>query len=86
MKVYKFNVKILDTWWTLLKNLSDDLKLELASRLIDSIKKDSPKPPPVNNGWESLFGAWKNDGTSAEELIDFVRSSRLSNRKIESFD
>jgi len=54
------------------------LILKLASRLIDSIKKDAPKPPPVNAGWESLFGAWKNDGPAAEELITLIRNSRLS--------
>jgi len=86
MKVYKFNIKVLDSWWALLKNLSDDIKLELASRLIDSIKKDASKPPPVNAGWESLFGAWKEDGPPAEELITLIRNSRLSNRQIESFD
>lgn len=86
MKVYKFNNKVLDAWWALLKNLSNDLKLELASRLIDSLKKEAPKPAPENTDWKSLFGAWKNDETSADELINLIRNSRLSNRTFESLD
>jgi len=86
MKVYNFNNKILESWWALLNNLSNEIKLELASRLIDSLKKETPKKPTVNNEWRSLFGAWKEDEMPTEELINLIRDSRISNHSIESLD
>lgn len=82
MNVLKFNI---ESWWSLLKNLNNDIKLELASRLIDSIKKPAP-PIKKNDDWKKLAGAWNNEELSAEEMIEFLRDSRFTNRKIESLD
>lgn len=33
-----FNHKLIESWWALLRHLSAEMKLELASRLINSLK------------------------------------------------
>lgn len=74
-----------EKWWALLKDLSSEAKIELASRLIDSLK--SPyDPEKSNDDLKKLYGAWVDEEESAEELIEFLRNSRSTNRKIESFD
>ena len=60
-------------------------RMKIKASIINSIKKEAPRPR-VGTGWKSLFGAWKEDGTSADELILLIRNSRLSNRTIESLD
>ena len=86
MKTFNFNGKILESWWSLLKHLSNDMKLELASRLIDSIKSPVPAKEVNSTDWKKLCGAWKDEKESAEELIVFLKNSRLTNRQIESFN
>ncbi len=86
MKALNFTNSALESWWSLLQHLNNDLKLELASRLIDSIKKPLPPTTTKKDGWKKLAGAWKDEEQSAEELILFLRNSRLSNRQIESLD
>ena len=85
MKVFNFNNTILESWWSLLKHLNNNIKLELAGRLIESIKKPA-SPANKNEDWKKLAGAWNDENESAKDLILFLRNSRLSNRKIESFD
>jgi len=82
MNVLKFNI---ESWWSILKNLNNDIKLELASRLLESMKKPVP-PVPKNDGWKQLAGAWNDEPASAEEMITLIKDSRLTNRQIESFD
>ena len=82
MKVLNFNI---ESWWSMLRHLNNDIKLELASRLIDSIKEPEP-PVKENDDWMELYGSWNDMEQSAEELVDFIRISRFTNRQIESFD
>lgn len=86
MKIVGFNNKVLETWWSLLRRLSAEMRLELASRLINSLKKPEPVEKKDKNEWKKLYGAWADDKESAEELIALIRNSRFSNRQIESFD
>ena len=83
-----FNSKTLEAYWLLLKNLSEDAKLELASRLINSLKpKKNPEKKESKNGiLERLYGAWDDEEESAEEMVERIQKSRFSNREIESFD
>ena len=83
MKIADINNELLESWWALLRHMSAESRLELASRLINSLKTEEPKE---NEGWKSLYGAWADDGESAEGLIELIRESRFVNRKIESFD
>ena len=79
-----FNNKIIDGWWTLLRHLSRDARLELASRLINSLK--TPEPDKSEEGWIKLYGSWADSNESAEELIALIKDSRNVDRKIEPFD
>lgn len=82
MNLLNFNI---ESWWSLLKNLNHDIKLELASRLIHSLKKPLA-PNQKKDDWKKLAGAWNDETESAEDLILLLRNSRLSNRQIESLD
>ncbi len=71
-----------DFYYELLSNLNADSKLELISRLSDSLKtkaKKRAKEIPL----KSLFGAWKSKKT-AEEIISELRTDRNFTRKTES--
>lgn len=83
-----FNPKTLEAYWLLLRDLSEDARLELASRLINSLKpaQKADKKAPKNSGLESLYGAWNDEAESAEEMIERNQKSSASNREIESFD
>ncbi len=79
-----FNNKIVDGWWTLLRHLSREAKLELASRLINSLKKNEPEEK--EEGWVKLYGSWADSNEKAEKLIALIKGSRNTDRKIEPFD
>ena len=83
MKIANFNNKVLESWWALLRHLSVEVRLELASRLINSLK--TPEPAD-NKEWKKLYGAWADEKESAEEMITRIRESRFVSRQIESFD
>lgn len=70
---------IADNYFGMIKNLSRDVKIELISRISDSLKKPSSQE---NDSWKNLFGAY-NSEQSAEEIIDDLRNSRFTNRQIE---
>ena len=68
----QINTSNSDTYWNLLKNLNDNIKLELISRLSNSLLVKS-KEKKADNHWASEFsGAWQ-DSRSAEEIIDDIR-------------
>ena len=71
---------IADYYFDFLKNLNSDSKLDLISKLSQSLK-EGPTVPEVT--LESLFGAYKADET-AEEIIAEIRASRVFNRTIET--
>jgi len=69
-----------DYYYELLSNLNADSKLELISRLSESLKT---KKMPKETSLSSLFGAFKSK-KSAEEIISEIRSDRTFEKKIES--
>ena len=78
--VPEMNIPNMDTYWSILKNLSSDMKLELISRLSKSLLS---KDQSIDDTWASHFaGEWK-DSRSAESIIEDIRNSRTSNREIE---
>lgn len=78
--VPEMNIPNMDTYWSILKNLSSDMKLELISRLSKSLLS---KDQSIDDNWASQFaGGWK-DSRSAESIIEDIRNSRTSNREIE---
>lgn len=68
-----------DFYFDLLNNLTPDNKLELISRLSDSLKT---KKKVKEVSLKSLFGAFKSK-KSAEEIIAELRAERSFGRQIE---
>lgn len=61
-------------------NLSDNLKLEIINRLSASMIKKATVEDKVD--WtETFYGCW-TDNCSAEEMVENIRKSRVSNRDI----
>ena len=74
------HISLADYYFGFLKNLNSDSKLDLISKLSQSLKESQPVPA---TSLESLFGAYKSDET-AEEIIAEIRASRVFNRNIET--
>tara|TARA_R110002124_G_scaffold240592_1_gene405850 strand:+ start:539 stop:787 length:249 start_codon:yes stop_codon:yes gene_type:complete len=76
-----FNSKIVESYFGLLDNLSPTNKLDLIAKLTASVKSDLK---PKKSSFKKAFGAFESS-KSAEEIIEEIRESRVSNRQIESF-
>jgi hypothetical protein len=74
------NLSIADYYFDFLKNLNSNSKLDLISKLSQSLK-ESDKTEEAT--LQSLFGAYKSDET-AEEIIAKIKASRVFNRNTES--
>ena len=81
MRAAEINTTIVEGYIGLLDKLSLSNKLELISKLTDSAKTDLRKK---ESSFKQAFGAFESTKT-AEEIIEEIRSSRVSNRKTESF-
>ncbi len=82
MKAANLKFNLIDSYLGLLNNLSPDNKLELISKLSDSLKSSKkPKKKPVDKSIDELYGAFIMD-KSTDELIRELKSSRIFNRKI----
>ena len=68
-----------DYYFGFLKNLNSDSKLDLISKLSQSLKEENSVSEP---SLQSLFGAYKSQD-SAEDIIDKIRESRVFNRRVE---
>ncbi|HEY6082314.1 MAG TPA: hypothetical protein VIU45_02580 [Chitinophagaceae bacterium] len=77
MNATDININLIEAYFRLLKNLNPDSKLELISKLSNSMrtaktaKRESLKP---------LYGAFISN-QSADELIDDIKQARTFNRK-----
>ncbi|KGE14563.1 hypothetical protein [Sphingobacterium deserti] len=80
MKTADLNSTLIDSYYTLLKNLSTNNKLELIARLSKSMKTNKKRAEDVS--LESLYGSWKSDET-ADELIAELKAARSFTRKRE---
>ena len=81
MRATEINTTIVDGYVGLLNNLSTSNKLDLISRLTDSVKIDLANK---KSSFKKAFGAFDTK-KNAEEIIEDIRSSRVSKRKTESF-
>ncbi len=81
MKTAELNTTIVDGYVELLDNLSTNSKLDLISKLTNSVKTDLTNK---KSSFKKAFGAFDSK-KSAEEIIDEIRNSRVSTRQIESF-
>ena len=73
------NAHIIDGYMAFLQKLSPGVKLDLISKLTQSLKSEIK---PKENVFESSFGAWAGNDT-AEEIIAGIKNSRTFNRQIE---
>lgn len=78
MKTTDANINLVDSYFTLLKSLSPNNKLELIARLSKSLKTTTKKKPDTS--WEALFGSWELD-QSADEFVTELKKDRNFSRK-----
>lgn len=71
------NINLVDSYYTLLKKLSPNNKLELIARLSKSMKTTKIKK---DTSWEALFGAWEID-QSADDFVEQLKKDRTFTRK-----
>lgn len=85
MKATNLKFNLIDSYLELLENLSPDNKLELISKLSDSLKKSKKlNENPSDKSLDDLSGAFIFDKSSAD-LIKELKESRNFNRQIERF-
>jgi len=81
MNTADIDTKLIDSYISLLKNMSTQNKLDLISRLTNTVKTDLEQE---KSDFYKAFGGWdKNE--SAEELIGTIKGSRTFNKTIEEF-
>jgi hypothetical protein len=73
------NNHILNTYMAFLETLSPGAKLDIISKLTQSLKSEVQSK---ENFFESSFGAWAGN-ESADEIVKGIRDSRTFNRQIE---
>lgn len=73
------NSHILNTYMAFLETLSPGAKLDIISKLTQSLKSEVKSK---ENLFESSFGAWIGN-EPAEEIVKGIRDSRTFNRQIE---
>lgn len=78
MKTADIDTKLIDSYFTLLKSLSPDNKLELIARLSESMKTTERKEKEIS--LDALYGSWASDQT-AYELIAELKAARNFSRK-----
>lgn len=81
MKSSDFNLNLIKSYFDLLKNLSSTVKLELISKLLNSMKASKR---PEKDSLKSLYGAFISK-QSADKLIRDIKVARTFNRKSEEF-
>jgi len=75
------NAKLVDSYFSLLKHLSAQSKLDLISKLTKTVKSDLDEDKSV---FFKSFGGW-DQNESAEELIESINKSRTFSRAVEEF-
>jgi len=80
MNLSSQHISLADYYFGFLKNLNADSKLDLISKLSQSLKKSDGVPEVF---LQSLFGAYKSEDT-ADGIIEQLRASRVFNRNIET--
>jgi hypothetical protein len=80
MKTTDINATLIDSYFSFLKDLSADSKLELISRLSKSMKTSRKTKKEIS--LDSLYGSWESE-QSADEIIADLKSVRDFNRKRE---
>lgn len=72
-------------YWSELKDLSDNIKLELIALLSGSMVKNSKEEDDSRHWADQFCGVWA-DSRSSEEIVDDIRSMRTNNTKLEEIE
>lgn len=80
MKTMNINTRLIDSYFSLLKGLSPNNKLELISKLSESMKTTKKKK---DVSWKSLFGALELDQSADDFVEDLKRDRKFSRRSFE---
>src|SRR5690625_5092840 len=78
MSTEEINKQLVDTYYSMLKNLSQDNKLELIERLSNSIR--TSKMEKSGKSIDALYGSWESE-KSADEIIKEIEDARKYNLK-----
>lgn len=71
-------------YWRLVKDLSDDMKIELISRLSDSLLRSRRRNQELSAS--RFYGVWKDDDMAdADELAKEIKESRQFKDDVEAF-
>ena len=70
-----------NAYWNMLKDLSMDIKLDLISRLSNSLRNRDQAVQ--DSHWTADFAGKWSDCRSAEEIIDDIRKARTVNREVD---
>ena len=81
MDIADSNTTLINSYFTLLKSLSANNKLELISKLSKSLKTEQKEK---NNSWKLLFGALEIN-QSSDEFVESLKKDRNFNRKTIEF-
>ncbi|MDT0650183.1 hypothetical protein [Autumnicola edwardsiae] len=73
--------KILDKYFGYLKNLDNNAKQNLITKLTESIETKAKKKSELR----SFFGAW-DDNRDSDEIISEIRAFRVNKMNTESFE
>lgn len=77
MKTSNIDTNLIDSYFRLLKNLSPNHKLELITKLSESMKTTKKVK---DTSWKSLFGALELD-QSTDDFIDNLKKERVFSLK-----
>lgn len=79
-------VKLTDSYWEMLKSLSDEVKLRLATRLTASVvAAKSKNVDKTEEMLEKHLGVWK-DNRSTEQIVEEMRAGRRNIKAPLNFD
>ena len=81
MEAADFKFNLIDSYLGLLRSLSPENRLELISKLSDSLKGSKK---PTGKSISDLYGAFISK-KSADEILSDLKASRSFNRKTEGF-
>ena len=76
----ELELKLVDSYLALLKNMSANMRLELIAKLSSSLKTKEAEKRSI----DYYNGIWSAE-ESAEDIIENIRKSRVFNRQIENF-
>ncbi len=79
MKITDVNTILIDSYYSLLKSLSYENKLELISKLSKSMKTAKRKEIPL----KELYGSWISDHSADELIVELKRARNFSRNREE---